>query len=131
MGDLSDSEEVDYLWGVIQDTNFNTEVKEHLYNTFWDMECWSIQSTPLVQPLIVPSNLLIQLVPPIKCPPIQATPLTPATLPIIPPLTKPVPFAEPALLVQSNLSVVKLVLSFQIAGSGLPALPLIEPIPLD
>ena len=143
LGDLSDSEQVDYLWGVIWDTNLYTEVKEHVYNTLWNMESWSIQSTPLVQLLIVPSTSLIQLAPPITCLPIQRTPLIQATLPILPPLTKPVPFAETAplvqplvvesapLTIQSNSSVVKLALSFQTAGSGLPALPLIEPVPLD
>ena len=141
--DLSDSEQVDYLWGVIRHTNLYTEVKEHVYNTLSDMESWSIQSTPLVQPLIVPSTSLIQLAPPITCPPIQPTPLIQATSPILPPLTKPVPFAEPAplvqplvvesapLTIQSNSSIVKLALSFQTAGSGLAALPLIEPVPLD
>ncbi len=56
--------------------------------------------------------------------------------------TQSVPFVEPALLVQplvvesallpvqSNSFVVKLALSFQTVESGLPALPLIEPVPL-
>lgn len=143
MCDLSDSEQVEYLWGDIRNTNLHTEVKEYVYNTLWDVENWSIQSTPLVQPLIVPSTSLIQLLLPIERPPIQPTLLIQAKLPILPPLTKPVPFAEPTplvqplviesapLIVQSNSPAVKLALSFQTEGSGLLALPLIEPVPLD
>lgn len=71
--------------------------------------------------------------------PIQPTSLVQATLPILPPPTKSIPFVEPAILVQplvvesaplsvqSNLSVFKFALSFQ----GRPALPLVEPVPLD
>lgn len=106
------------------------------------MEKWSIQATPLIQPLIVSSTSPIQSAPPAQSLPIQPISLGQATLPNLPPPTQSVPFIEPALLVQSLLvesapqpiqsilSVVKPALSFQTVGSGLPALPLVEPVPL-
>lgn len=83
--DLSGSDQVDYLRGVIRGTNLHMEVKELVYNTLWDMENWSIQSIPLVQPLIVPSTSPIQSVPPAQYLPIQPTSLVQATLLILPP----------------------------------------------
>lgn len=105
------------------------------------MENWSIQSTPPVQPLIVPSTSQIQSVPRAQYPPIQPTSLVQADLTILPPPTKSVPFVKPVMLAQPSLiepaplpvqpisSIIKPALPSQTVGPSLPALPLVEPIP--
>ena len=127
--------------GTSPSSKSHTEVKELVYNTLWDMENWSIQSTPPVQPLIVPSTSQIQSVPRAQYPPTQPTSLVQADLTILPPPTKSVPFVEPVMLAQPSLiepaplpvqpilSIIKPALPSQTVGPSLPALPLVEPIP--
>lgn len=130
------------MWGVIRSTDFHTEVRKLVYNTLWDMENWSIQSTLLAQPLIVLSTPPIQSTPPAQYLPIQQTSLFQATPPILQPPVQSVPSIEPALFVQTLLiksgplpvqpilSVVEPTLSFQTVRRALPALLPVEPVPL-
>lgn len=117
------------MWGVIRSTDFHTEVRKLVYNTLWDMESWSIQSTLLAQPLTVLST-------PYSTGSISAystTSLFQATPPILQPPVQSVPFIELALFVQTLLiksaplpaqpilSVVEPTLSFQTVRRALPA----------
>lgn len=112
--DLSNSDQVGYLWGVIRGTNLHTKFKELVYDKLWDIETSPIQFIPLAQDLPTQPASLVQATPPIQ-PALLAQPL----------LTKFVPLAA-----QPTSSIVKPALTLQTIRPCLPALPLVEPVSL-